>query len=405
MMAGGEGQRGTEGYGGIESDGDANAVARIVMHAFAGGSHEETLKWIDAVGRDCWRVLRDGEWIKACLFTMPMGIFLGGRSVPMSGVVAVGVAPEARGRGLATRLMLQSLREQREDGFALSGLFSAKQGLYRRVGFEQAGHFVRYRVAIGEFVVRRDLELAGDGLTVRTLGEGDRADVEAFYRAHAAAHDGMLDRGAYVWGRIAHWRGEDRHGWVIEDEKGEIEAYIYLSQRRKDNDFRQEIFVGDWQARSLRGWAALMRFCREFSSMGDEVVFRGSPTHPVCFLMDEQRIGDRGGEYWMLRVLDVAKALSARGYGAGTSCEAHLRIEDETLGAGGDFVLRVDGGEGTVEAGGRGEIVMSEKTLAALVSGYLSMRQAIGLGLIGGTSADALSGVFEGGVPAMVDQF
>ncbi len=396
-----------EAYEQLSTDGDAHAVARIVMHAFAGGTLDESLQWIETVGRDSWRVLRVGEWVKACLFMVPMGIFLGGRSVSMSGVVAVGVAPESRGQGLATRLMLESLREAKQDGFALSGLFSAKQALYRRVGYEQAGHYVRYTVPLGELVVRRDLDLASDGWRVRTLGEGDRADIQAFYRAQAMAHDGMLDRGEYIWGRVAHWRGEDRHGWGIENERGELEAYVYLSQRRKGDDDRQRIVVGDWQARSMRGWAALMRFVREFSSMGDEVVFKGSPSHPVCFLMDEQRIGERDGEYWMLRVLDVKGLLSSRGYGTGVVCEAHLRIEDGSLDAGGDFILRIEGGGGSVEPGGRGEVCMSERTLAAVVSGYLSARQAAQLGLVTGKAraVEGLSGLFEGATPAMVDQF
>lgn len=401
MMAG----TATERFGGIESDGDAREVARIVTHAFAGGTIEQSLEWLDSVGRERWRVLRVGDRVAASLFTTAMGVYLGGRSVPMGGVVGVGVAPEARGRGLATRLMVESLREQRREGLALSGLFSAKQALYRRVGYEQSGHFVRYRIPMREMVVRRDIDLAGTVLRVRALDDGDREGVRTLYREVSATHDGMLDRGEYVWGRVAKLRGEARFGWVFERGDGGLEGYVYLAQRRKDGDYRQEIVIGDWMARSAQGWAAVMRFVREFASLGDEVQFTGSPSHPVCFLMDDQRVGARNAEYWMLRVLDVPLALSSRGYAPGLRGEHHLRIEDDVLDVGGAFVLRVQDAAGSVERGGRGDVVMNVRTLASVLSGFLSVRQAAGLGLIRGEGVRALTGVFEGGTPAMVDQF
>lgn len=398
-------QTGAERFGTIESDDDARDVARITMHAFANGSLEQSIEWIDSVGRERWRVLRVGDRVGASLLTTPMGVFFGGRSVPMSGVVGVGVAPEARGRGLATRLMLESLREQRREGFALSGLFSAKQALYRRVGYEQCGHFVRYRIPMREMAVRRDIDLSHPRLHVRALSDADMPRVRTLYREAAAAHDGMLDRGDYVWGRVAQLRGERRHAWGFERDDASLEAYVFLAQRRKDADFRQEIVIGDWQSRSAAGWAAIMRFVREFASLADDVHFTGSPTHPVCFLMDDQRFGTRSGEYWMLRVLDVPKALAGRGYAPSLAGEYHLRIDDDALGAGGDFVLSLHQGEARVEAGGQGDVRMHIRTLACLLSGFMSVRQAASLALLTGGAVESLVGVLGSDTPAMADQF
>ncbi len=391
-----------EALGRIETDGDAHAVARIMMHAFAGGTLDETLAWVETVGREAWRVVREGPWVKACCFTTAMGVWLGGRRVSMSGVVGVGVAPEARGRGLATRLMEGVLDEQRAAGFALSGLFSAKQALYRRVGYEQAGHFVRYRVPMASLRVRRDLDLDTTHLRVCTLGDDDRGRVRDLYREVARGQDGMLDRGAYVWGRVERLRGEERHGFGFEDEHGRLEAYVYLAQH-KDEQWRQTITIGDWQARSLRGWAALVRFLAEFSSLGRDVRFTGSPAHPALFVMDDQGFEVERLEYWMIRVLDPQRLLTERGYAPTLTGAANLRVHDDLYGTQ-DLVLRVSDGRGQVERGGSGSIAMDVRTLAAVASGFLSVPVARQMGLIHGETAP-LEGLFSGQTPAMADQF
>src|SRR5437868_2151778 len=50
------------------------------------------------------RLLRQDNQVAATLTLSRMGQFLGGRSVPIIGVGGVGVAPEHRGAGAATRL-------------------------------------------------------------------------------------------------------------------------------------------------------------------------------------------------------------------------------------------------------------------------------------------------------------
>lgn len=59
---------------------------------------------------------------------------------------------------------------------------------------------------------------------------------------------------------------------------------------------------------------------------------------------------------WMLRVLDVPRALSARGWPAHLEGELHLEVTDDLVAANrGRWRLRVTGGAATVEPGGRGE--------------------------------------------------
>ena len=59
------------------------------------------------------------------------------REGPDAGVFMVGTVPEARGRGLARRLLLRALRDARAAGSTVSSLQSSRLGypVYRRLGY------------------------------------------------------------------------------------------------------------------------------------------------------------------------------------------------------------------------------------------------------------------------------
>ena len=106
--------------------------------------HSEILSWsfaferddlaafVERVGAENLRLFREGGRASAVLTLIPMAQWFGGRSVPMTGVNLVGTAPEARGRGVATRMMIAAVREMRKNGVPISTLYPAKQTLYRR---------------------------------------------------------------------------------------------------------------------------------------------------------------------------------------------------------------------------------------------------------------------------------
>ncbi|HEX5740655.1 MAG TPA: GNAT family N-acetyltransferase, partial [Pilimelia sp.] len=97
-------------------------------HARAG------VAWMSRVGAfdrrgvlvGCARVLHDGQWWQ-------------GRPVPAADVAGVAVAPEARGRGVARRMLGALLAEARERGAAVSTLFPTVAAPYRRAGWEICG--------------------------------------------------------------------------------------------------------------------------------------------------------------------------------------------------------------------------------------------------------------------------
>ena len=98
-------------YGLPRSDEERAQLYAVLSECFA--SPLDRMKEREAiVGLDNMRVLSDGDLVEGGLWVIPMGQYFGGRSVPMTGIAAVGVPPQTRGRGAAHRLMSSMLQEQ-----------------------------------------------------------------------------------------------------------------------------------------------------------------------------------------------------------------------------------------------------------------------------------------------------
>jgi predicted acetyltransferase len=389
-------------YGGV-AEADVPAVARILSHAFA-GPREGSAEWARRAGLENLRCLRpagEGE-PAASLLRIPMGIYLGGRSVPMVGIAGVGVAPEARGRGLGGALMRAAVAEMGEEGVALSGLYPATQPLYRRVGYEQAGHRFEVRLPV-RFVDSRER-----GMDIRPVVEADTGAMRACYSRFAAAFNGALDRGEYVWSRVRANRDVVYHGFAAVSEAGEVEGYVYLSQTRKMDRGRQDLTLSDLAFTTERAGRRLLAFLADFSSMADDIVLYGGPLHPALYLLSEQRYRMDLREHWMLRVCDVRAALEGRGYSPALCAEVHLEIRDELLPKNhGRWTLAVEGGRAAVSLGGRGDVRLDVRALAPLYTGLISARQLRLLGQLGADDAGiaAADGIFAGTAPWKSDMY
>ncbi len=394
-------------YGPINGDADLSGVARLIHAAFA-SPLDQAETWLRTAGLEHVRVVREGSSRPlGCLLRVPMGQFFGGRSVRMLGIAGVAVAPEARGRGVALSLMRNAMLEAAGEGWPLAGLYASTQSLYRQVGFEQAGHRFRVRLrpsAIG--IIERSL-------TMRELMADDDPAVEANYRTFASAFNGPLDRGAYVWSRIRERRGEKFEGFgVFEGDR--LVGYVYLSQRRKPETGRHDLALSDIAFTTPAAGRRLLTFLGDFATMADEIEFFGGPVHPLLTLLPLQQYQVERVEYWMLRVLNVAGAMAARGVAPFTNARWAVGIRDELIpsNAGGWTILTRDGAASAMrgsanDASAPTVASMDIRGFASVYAGLYSPLEASHAGLIDGTDAALRPGlaVFSGGTPWMSDMF
>lgn len=351
----------------------------------------------DRVGHENFRVIEDSDQVLGGLAFVPMGQFFGGRSIPMTGIVLVGVGPLARGRGVAKTLMNEAMRDLYRQGIPLSGLYPATLTLYRKAGFEQSGS--RWEI---QLPLREIGSFGSHDLNVRPLTADDTAMVESMYREVARHEPGNLDRGEYIWRRIRHGRDIPSLGAVVERD-GRPEGYLYYVQKEAE-PWGYSLEVRDLVALNADAGRRLLTFLADHRSMARTVFWYGSPANALINLFREETYAVDLNIHWMTRIVHVVNALTMRGYPSGLTAEVHLDVTDDVIPENqGRWVLRVADGVATVEPGGNGDARIDIRGLAALYTGFHSPWTLIRTGQLAAdeSSASALAGLFTGPAPWM----
>ncbi len=375
------------------------ALAELEGWAF-GTTADDAAKWLSAAGHDNTRIVTDSAGIPGGLLHIPMAQFFGGRSVPMVGIAGVAVAPEARGRGVALAMMQDTVRELQSRGVALSTLYPATLTLYRKVGWELAGHHFEVSVKLREIGIRDK-----EG-TLRRITDADASAIESTYREVARQSPGHTDRGPYIWQRVRTPRGEPARGTLVEFD-GKVEGYVYMLSKRVGG-FQYDLRLLDLVATTPRAARRLLGFLSDHRSVGETAVWFGGASTPIITQMPERTYSIKLVEHWMLRLCDVEAALAARGYPAGVELSVELDVADPLIPANnGRFVLEVADGVGRVRRGGSGAVSVDIRGLGALYSGFASPQNLQRQGLLNAeTKAAARAAtVFSGAAPELVDFF
>jgi predicted acetyltransferase len=353
----------------------------LMVQAFA-FPHEDADPWLDSAGADQLRGLREDGELKGGLMHVPMGLYIGGRSVPMVGIAGVAIRLDARRRGLAAKLMRATLQELHQQGVALSTLYASTYALYQSVGYDVAA--TCYRGHVDPRLLPGD----GRGGSVEMLSAANRAEVEATWRAHHASGlgpDCAIDRGPYLWERLlGERRGNRATGVVVRGDDGQIAGWV--SYRTEPGNDRHRVRVQDlfasepWAVR--RVWAALA----DLSAMATEVDFATAADDPFLLALAQPRFDVRLYDYLLLRVVDPVAAVAARGFVgvADSSVEFHLTDPDLPQNSG-TWRLEVRAGRGRLTPGANAELALDARAFACLYAGigdagpiYLSGRQIRG---------------------------
>ncbi|MFO0642431.1 MAG: GNAT family N-acetyltransferase [Polyangiaceae bacterium] len=376
-----------------------DVLAGIYRVAFAIEAREQIEHWWSIAGRDNVRVYTRAGTAVGGLVQVPMGLYAGGRSVSLSGLAGVAVAPEARGVGVGRAMLSAWLRGLREAGIATSALYASTRALYRSVGYELAGTHTVGTVHLDALrdVGRRDGAFA-------PITEADHAEIAAVYAEHARSQTGRMDRGSYLWRRVFAHRGKANHGYVLRDPRGVV-AWVTLRQTEGTDGFKK-VHVEDHFALDHDALLRLVGFLSTFGAMAREVSIAG-PT-AIWDLLPEHRADVRLVEPWLLRVVDVERALTSRGYPEGLEARFALSVDDPLFPEnGGPWSVEVRDGAAHVTRVPSAPTSISVRGLASLFTGYASpSRLRLTGDLRGDTEGDArLGAAFAGNAPELGDFF
>ncbi|MBP2227368.1 putative acetyltransferase [Azospirillum agricola] len=388
-------------YGPASPD-DFDAIARLSRTGF-GVPRDLFDRYAALFGNDTIRSLRgaDGRSIAGCAALWGMDQWFGGRPVPAQGVAMVAVEPALRGGGTGSALMRRVLAEGREAGAAVSVLWHSTLPFYRRLGYGRGG------VSCGWSAPPAALGApsAEPGDCIRPADPLDAAPLAALRRALLAGANGLPERNEALWNLALCPDGEPSDVFLLCGADGP-EGYVAVTPPKDGL-----LTVADLCAPTPLALRLARRLLAGYRAQVERVAWQGGPDDPLALLADDAGVRMDGREEWLLRVLDVRRALTARGYppsvvGSMTFDTNDPLIPDNS----GCFHLQVDGGTGVIAERAQDDSAVARIGIAAfstLFSGHASARALRQAGMLDGEDVviETLDRLFCGAHPWMNDRF
>jgi predicted acetyltransferase len=330
-------------------------------------------------------VLVEDDTVLAHAFLFPLEAWFGGVRVRVGGVATVGVAPEARGRGLGSALVEHLHELSLARGDVLTVLYPFRQAFYARLGYAASSSYRRLRLHPASSPWRPSMR-------ARAAAGPDREALVACLEAAGARHTGTLARTTRAWeSRLA----DERRTWLVVEGPGGVEGYVVWTLEQHEPHAETALQVRELVARTVaaeRELWALVGAQRDQVAMVHADVAADDPIDRALVDADRTRFGEGDIEHTlgevasgpMVRVLDAARALEARGWLADGVLV--LAVGDETL------EITAKGGRATV-APFRGEahVRIDARALAAVAFGALPVSSAASLGWLTARDARALA--------------
>lgn len=330
---------------------------------------------------DLWVAEVDRTVVGHC-FLFRLTTWIAGRQMPVGGVASLGVAPEARGRGVARGILRTVEQELRDRGTALCLLYPFRHRFYRRLGYGLVSEVRRLRVppeAFPDGPAEIDVSPAS--------AAEDGAAVRRCYQRVAARCNGMLGRNDAVWRAILSVDG--RQLSVVRNGDGEVRAYVLYQYLTSPDALPQELDVIELVAADDDARRALWGFLGAQRDQVPCVRMITDASDPILAVLDEPRgpypqairslipVCGEVGAGAMLALVDPAAALRTRGWRCDGRIALRVRTGDD------EIVLSLDVREGVpqVDQGGRGPFLrLDGPTLAQVYTGFLRPTEAVRIG-------------------------
>ncbi|MFI6237566.1 enhanced intracellular survival protein Eis [Micromonospora sp. NPDC050784] len=326
-----------------------------------------------------------------------------GRAVPAADVAGVAVAPEARGRGVARSLLTALLRGARDRGAAISALYPTVAAPYRACGWEAAGVLRTVDLATAALPRHRP----ASHLTVRAATPADLPAVADVYERVTRHRNGMLTRRGELFDTAD--RGLPGDGVTLVEADGELVGYATWQRGRgygADSVLTvdEALAVTAEAARELVGvlgsWASVAPTLRVCPLDGDAV----STVLPLESARDHER------DLWMHRPVDVARAVSTRGWPAHARGAVDFHLTDSLADwNSGTWRLAVaDGAAELTRVDGEADLRLDVRGFALLYAGAARARSVAQTGLLhcaGDADPAALDLLGVGGPAQLLDYF
>lgn len=383
-------------YGPVQPE-ELSAVARLAQLGF-GLSRDLFDRYAGLFGMDSIRVLRvprsTGATMAACAAYWTMNQWFGGRPVPVQAIAMVAVDPALRGTGHGSALMQALLTEGRQAGAALAVLCPATLPFYQRLGFGRGGVTCNWSAPPAAFG-----QSGSAACDLQPADPLDAAPLATLRQPALSEENGLPERTEALWTLALCPDGvpselyRNQHGYIA----------VTPPQDRR-------LAVSDLCLPSARALKPAMALLAGFRAQVDRVTWRGGPDDPMALLAGDGVILECREE-WLVRPLDVGKALVARGYPDGIRENAIFEINDDLVfGDCETYHLEVVNSVGNISK--TAQVLepparIGTAAFASLFTGHASARGLWRAGLLHGEEKmiDRLHRLFRGAPCWMPDRF
>jgi predicted acetyltransferase len=259
-------------YSVLASPQEARACSEVMAQSFVADAEEE-LQYLNNVGFDNVRVLRQGTEVVGGLALLPMGQWFGGKRVAMTGVASVAIAPHIRGQGAATYLMSSVVQELASQGVALSTLYPAVQSLYQKVGYGIGGSRYSWRIATDHIQVGKP-PLPCHPQVLKEIP----APWLTLHSSQGRFLQGSLDRHPFLWQRLLKSPDEDSSFTYTVGATEHPAGYFMAHQGRKSGE--AILTIRDWSASSPSAMESIWGLLHQQRSQVDAVQWAGGAVDP-----------------------------------------------------------------------------------------------------------------------------
>ncbi len=274
----------------------------------------------------------------------------GGARLPASAVAGVTVLPTHRRQGVLRALVRAEHSAIRERGEAVGLLYASEYPIYGRFGYGPGCRWATWTI---DALATGFYGAPSGRVELVTPDAATRDAVREVFDACRLKQPGEIRRREFAWDldlglRESAWRD----GWkgflaLHRDGSGKVDGYAryHAEEKWEHRQPRDVVVVDELHAVDEAAYAALWRFLAEVDLVATVKAERRSPSERLPWLLTNARAAtasDVGDGLWV-RLLDVPRALEARGY------EREGRLVLEVIDAeapGGRTCLELDAGPG-----------------------------------------------------------
>ena len=365
-----------------QKDDDAyEMLTKLCFAVPADKDYEEQLKKPDRQSKDLENKIGgfdDKGNLMAGLDIAPFKMNFDGHTVPMAGVQGVITVPEARGSGVMSKIMAESLRIMKDRGYVFSMLYPFSYAYYRKFGYEAAYQPNKASIPTEIFT---NYPFPKD--SVRFWNKGDSiCDLKTVYEVFRKNRNYAIERDDECWAEIMK---DDpfikmRYTYIHYDAQNKPDAYLIFKVGDRKSDDPVDLNVDELVWTSDEGLYSFLGFIGGLRPQFETVCWDVPTDVNIYTLFPEAwDISVSSPATVMNRIIDLPAALKLLRAPALFNGQVVLDVLDKSLPYNtGRYAISWNNGKISVETTDKApDMSTTIEAMAQLTVGYITPDQAV----------------------------